>query len=50
MSSRSILLRSLTSRIKGDDTYRSGVKVGDRLFCTIEPSAAITQFSKIRKR
>ena len=24
-------------RIKDDDAYRSGVKVGDRLFCTIEP-------------
>ena len=24
-------------RIKGDHAYRSGVKVGDRLFCTIEP-------------
>ena len=37
MTSRSVLLRSLTSRIKGDHPYRSGVKVGDRLFCTIEP-------------
>ena len=36
MASRSVLLASLTSRIKGDYAYRSGVKVGDRLFCTIE--------------
>ena len=26
-------------RIKGDHTYRSGIKVGDRLFCTIEPDS-----------
>ena len=37
MASRSVLLGSLTSRIKGDHAYRSGVKVDDRLFCTIEP-------------
>ena len=37
MASRRVLLRSLTSRIKGDHAYRSGVKVGDRLFCTIQP-------------
>ena len=37
MASRSVLLGSLTSRIKGDHVYRSGVKVGDHLFCTIEP-------------
>ena len=37
MASRSALLGSLRSRIKGDHAYRSGVKVGDRLFCTIEP-------------
>ena len=37
MASRSVLLVSLTSRIKDDHAYRSGVKVGDRLFCTIEP-------------
>ena len=37
MVSQSVLLRSLTSRIKGDHAYRSGVKVGDRLFFTIEP-------------
>ena len=37
MTSRSVLLGPLTSRIKGDHAYRSGVKVGDRLFCTIEP-------------
>ena len=37
MTSRSILFGSLTSRIKGNDAYRSGVKVGDRLFCPIEP-------------
>ena len=34
---RSVLLGSLTSRIKGDRAYRFGVKVGDCLFCTIEP-------------
>ena len=27
----------LTSRIKGDHTYRSGVKVSNCLFCTTEP-------------
>ena len=37
MASRSILLGSLSSRIKGGHAYRFGVKVGDRLFCTIEP-------------
>ena len=37
MASRSVLLESLTSRIKGDHAYRSGVKVGDRLFRTIQP-------------
>ena len=37
MASRSVLLGSITSMIKGDHAYRSGVKVGDRLFCTIEP-------------
>ena len=37
MASGSVLLGSLTSRIQGDHAYRSGVKVGDRLFCTIEP-------------
>ena len=37
MASRSVLLGSLTSRIKGDHAYRSGVNVGDRLFCMIEP-------------
>ena len=37
MASRSVLLGTLTSRIKGDHAYRSGVKVGDRLFCMIEP-------------
>ena len=37
MASRSVLLGSLTSRIKGDHVYRSGVKVDDHLFCTIEP-------------
>ena len=36
-ASRSVVLRSLTSRIKGDHAYRSDVKVGDHLFCTIEP-------------
>ena len=36
MASRSVLLGSLTSRIIGDHAYRSGVKVGDRLFCTTE--------------
>ena len=37
MASRSVLLGYLTSTIKGDHAYRSGVKVGDRLFCTTEP-------------
>ena len=37
MASRSVLFRSLTLRIKGDHAYRSGVKDGDRLFCTNEP-------------
>ena len=37
MASRSVLLGSLTSRTKGGHAYRSGVKAGDRLFCTIEP-------------
>ena len=31
-------LESLTSRTKCDHAYSSGVKVGDRLFCTIEPN------------
>ena len=38
MASRSVLLGSLTSRVKGDHAYRSGVKIGDRLFYTIEPN------------
>ena len=37
MASRRVLLGSLISMIKGDHAYRSGMKVGDRLFCTIEP-------------
>ena len=37
MASQSVLLGSLTSRIEGDHAYRSGMKVGDCLFCTIEP-------------
>ena len=37
MTSRSLLLGSLTSRINDDHGNRSGVKAGDRLFCTIEP-------------
>ena len=37
MAPRSVLLGSLRSRIKDDHAYRSGVKVGDRLFFTIEP-------------
>ena len=37
VTSRSVLLGSLTSRIKGDHAYKSGVKVGDLLFCTLEP-------------
>ena len=36
MASQSVLLESLTSRIKGNHAYRSDVKAGDRLFCTIE--------------
>ena len=37
MASRSVLLGYLISGIKGDHAYRSAVKTGDRLFCTIEP-------------
>ena len=37
MASQSVLLGSLTSRIKSDHAYRSGVKDGDCLFWTIEP-------------
>ena len=37
MTSRSALLGSFTSRIKGDHAYRSGVKGGVRLLFTIEP-------------
>ena len=37
MVSRSLLLGSLTSRIKDDHGNRSDVKAGDRLFYTIEP-------------
>ena len=37
MAAQSVLLASLTSRIKGDHAYSSGVKICDRLFCTIEP-------------
>ena len=37
MASRRVLLGSLTSRIKDDHAYKSGVKVGNRLFCTIGP-------------
>ena len=39
------LLGSLIYRIKDGYAYRSGVKVGNRLFSTIEPrtSTAITQ-------
>ena len=37
MASRSAVLGSLTSMIKGDHSYRSDVKVGDRLSCTIQP-------------
>ena len=37
LASQSVLLGSLTAWIKGDHAYRSGVKVGDRLFCTIKP-------------
>ena len=36
-ASRSVLLGSLTSRIKGDHAYRSDVRVGDRLFFMIVP-------------
>ena len=45
MASQSVLLGSLTSRIKGDHAYRSGVEVGNRLFCRIETatSTAITE-------
>ena len=39
MASRSLFLRPLTSRIKGDDAYRSSVKVGNHLFCTTEPDS-----------
>ena len=37
MASQSVLLGSSTWRIKGDHAYRSGVKVGDCLFCMTEP-------------
>ena len=37
MTSWSVLLGSLTSRIQGGHAYRSGVKVGYGLLCTIEP-------------
>ena len=37
MASRSVLLGSLASKFKCDHAHRSGVKVGDRLFCTNEP-------------
>ena len=37
MASRSVLLGCFTLRIKGDHAYRSSVKVGDRLFCAIDP-------------
>ena len=37
MVSRSVLLGSLKTRIKGDHAYKSGVKVGDRMFHTNEP-------------
>ena len=43
MASQSVLLGSLTSRIKGDHAYISGAKVGDCLFCTIKPGTAIKQ-------
>ena len=36
MAAQSVLIASLTSRIKDDHAYRSGVKICDRLFCTIE--------------
>ena len=39
MASRSLFLRPLTSRIKGDDAYGSSVKVGNHLFCTTEPDS-----------
>ena len=37
MASRTVLLGSLKSRVKGDHAYRSGLKVVDLLFYSIEP-------------
>ena len=37
MAAQSVLLGSLTRKIKGDHAYRSGLKVSDHLFCMIEP-------------
>ena len=39
MAWQSVLLGSLTSKIKGYHAYRSVMKVGDRLFCTVEPES-----------
>ena len=39
MAWQSVLLGSLTSKIKGYHAYRSGMKFGDRLFCTVEPES-----------
>ena len=54
MAPQSVLLGSLTLRIKGNHAYRLGVKVGDHLFCTIEPenrhSGNAVVYSKIVKR
>ena len=49
MASRSVLLGSVTSRIKGDHAYRSGVKVGDRLFCTIESHSKYSDNATVAK-
>ena len=49
MASRSVLLGSVTSRIKGDHAYRCGVKVGDRLFCTIGPHSKYSDNATVAK-
>ena len=54
MAPQSVLLGSLTLRIKGNHAYRLGVKVGDHLFCTVEPEnrhcGNAVVYSKIVKR
>ena len=43
MTSWSVLLGSLTSRIQDSHAYRSGVKVGNGLLCTIEPGYLVRE-------